>query len=59
MLDLASSVLLAAITGLVAAAATSITDIQGTSFQSPLNGQSVTGVTGAVTAKVRRDPFDY
>ena len=32
---------------------TSITDIQGPAFRSPLEGQTVTGVTGIVTAKVR------
>lgn len=34
--------------------ATSITDIQGTSFSSPLVGQTVHNVTGVVTAKVCR-----
>ena len=35
------------------ASSTSITDIQGPAFRSPLEGKTVTGVTGTVTAKVR------
>ena len=35
-------------------AATSITDIQGPAYLSPLKGQTVHDVTGVVTAKVRR-----
>lgn len=31
---------------------TSITDIQGPAFRSPFEGQTVTGVTGIVIAKV-------
>ena len=37
----------------------SIADIQGPAFQSPLEGQSVKGVTGVVTAKVRRVALAY
>ena len=38
---------------------TSIAEIQGNAYQSPLAGQKVSGVTGLVTAKVRvaRDGF--
>lgn len=36
----------------VAAAAVSITDIQGPAFRSPLEGQNVQNVSGIVTAKV-------
>lgn len=32
---------------------TSIADIQGSTFRSPLEGQTVQGVTGVVTGKVR------
>ncbi|KII86960.1 hypothetical protein PLICRDRAFT_113396 [Plicaturopsis crispa FD-325 SS-3] len=41
--------LLATLVGL--SGATSVTDIQGVAFQSPLAGQNVTNVTGIVTAK--------
>ncbi|KAG6836102.1 hypothetical protein H0H93_011329, partial [Arthromyces matolae] len=34
-----------------AASSTTVADIQGTSFKSPLNGQTVSNVTGVVTAK--------
>lgn len=49
MFHLVSCLLLAAVP---LAASVAITDIQGNKFQSPLNGQSVSDVTGTVTAIV-------
>ena len=46
-----SALLLTACLPLISEAAL-ITDIQGPAFLSPLNGQSVSGVKGLVTAKV-------
>lgn len=45
-----SSFVLAACFSLVSSV--SVTDIQGSSFLSPLNGQHVSNLTGLVTAKV-------